>query len=97
MSRFASTVVTSVGSHGLMASREAANRPPSLHVSGSNSFNLVIRGTNLFNYSSNVGSNWVDVSSPVTAPGMYHFPEFSYGATVIQVNSVAGTLVLAVG
>ncbi len=97
MSRFAETVVSSVGSHGLMKNVES--RPgsaPSVHIAG-NSFNLQLRGTNFFNHNTNVGCYWSDVSSVITAEGLYNFPAYSYKALVFQVNSVAGTVALSVG
>jgi len=96
MSRFSTQVITGVGSYGLMYNAEHHGRKMTAHFAG-NSFNAVARGTNFFDPNTNTGSNWVDVSSPITSAGIYHLPDYTYRALVFQVNSVAGTLAIAVG
>jgi hypothetical protein len=97
MSRFTEMVVAAVGSHGLMVNPEARpGRPPTVHIQG-NSFNAVVRATNFFNSTTNVGCHWTDISSPLTAAGMYNLPDWGYKATLIQVNSMVGSLSLALG
>lgn len=97
MGRFSGTIVTSPGSYGLVTNVEARpGQSPSLQIAGS-SFNLVVRATNFFDSGTNVGSNWTDVSSQLTVPGLLNFPSQSYGAVIIQVNSVVGPLALAIG
>ena len=97
MSRFSRLGIAAVGSHGLMDNVEAGPRAPTVHVAGSNSFQLVVRATNFWDKATATGSNWTDISSPITAPGMYNFPNYSYRAAVFQVNSLVGSLSLAVG
>ena len=96
--RFAVNVISAVGSYGLMYNVETRpGRPPSAQIYGTSSFNAVLRATNIFENSSQVGSNWVDVSSPITSNGMYSLPEYHYGAILLQVNSVVGSLIMALG
>jgi hypothetical protein len=97
MSRFGITTVSSVGSYGLMENMELRpGGPATLHVAG-NSFDLVVKATNIFDNRTNVGSHWTDISSPITTPGIYHLPNYSYGAVLFQVNSVTDPIILAVG
>jgi len=94
MSRFGSIPVTAVGSYGFSPT-QGPGAQPTLHISGSNSFQLVVMATNFVTTSA--GSNWTAISSPILTPGLYNFPSASYGATLFQVNSIVGSMSLAIG
>jgi hypothetical protein len=97
MSRFATVIASSVGSYGLMMNQEGRpGHAATVHIVG-NSFNLTVKATNFFNYTTRAGSNWTDISSPITEAGIYEFPTYNYGAIVMQVNSAAAPVMMAVG